>query len=603
MHRISEKHSGQYAEGCQKTVPARSVARVSILPAIRVILILSVLCLSLWIAMFFLRLSTTSSQFSGGDFAIFAQSYYNFLHGRPFQSSLFFEDPRQFINPFPFVNILVWHGYFTSTLLLAPLYNIWPSVPWLYTLHILFVFGGIGLFSFLIVRTSAPDSTRLRLALTFSLLCVSCVFMNTVQMAVPSTLLPPFVLAAYYSVLRQSRGKLLLITVLICLLQDDLAIFMLLFFLCLFFWEPQSRPLILLPAVCTFLYFTLWTLVFQPALRYELIPVGRHPVSMLLFRLTQMRWLSPDVLASIPFASWVRILTPILIFFTGILAYAYAAGIRHRTAGRLCALALVPSGAHLLYTLYSCADRHATPVYATAYLAALVFITQGHMQTSRIHTLSARAILVGFGGLAVSVNILLIVPFIPPVTRWRVRDVLNLCPGLNLGHPSPSREQTYKAQVLSNKETLRVVASIPSSASLVFWGNRTLDGYLANRSELWPFPCFYDLSDFLCVQKDALTSSFNGTKVEDARYDMPGTNAGHYWNPDVPISLQLAEAIRTELVEMRKTHTVLFDGTHTLVLRRVVHTPLPVPASSIGFGFVRYISRTFLLTHPGEDDE
>src|SRR2546425_5842613 len=109
--------------------------------------ILSVVIFPLVLTGFFVNLASTISDSSTGGIAWTHQVFYNFVHGRPFQSSLFAsqkagESVGFSFNPYPYISTNVIHVNFFPYLF-APLWNIWPTLPWLY--GVVFLFNYLGL--------------------------------------------------------------------------------------------------------------------------------------------------------------------------------------------------------------------------------------------------------------------------------------------------------------------------------------------------------------------------------------------------------------------------------------------------------------------------
>src|SRR3989442_707972 len=194
---------------------------------------------------FFVNLASTISDSSTGGIAWTHQVFHNFVHGRPFQSSLFAsqkagESVGFSFNPYPYISTNVIHVNFFPYLF-APLWNIWPHLPWLYGVVFLYNYLCFSYFSGKILQYLSPNSVLIKTPLAIALL-LSSGFLFTFQQKAQLLLFSgPVILAAYYFLMREWKLAFLLAAALLCLVSEDAAMVVLTFSIYIFLFERRQR--------------------------------------------------------------------------------------------------------------------------------------------------------------------------------------------------------------------------------------------------------------------------------------------------------------------------------------------------------------------------
>jgi len=180
--------------------------------------VLALLLLAVYIVAFFYEVNSTLGDNSWGDVSYFNQLAYNFTHGRALQTSHMRLGQHGVLeNPFPYAHSFSTHVSFTPYLFLW-LYRFMPNVIGLYLIVILLnVAGSLGI-GWLIMRRLRSDHYRF---LSYTLACVMFFsvlpVMDIITYKAHFLLYAgPFILAAYYFLLRDNRLLFAITGLLIC---------------------------------------------------------------------------------------------------------------------------------------------------------------------------------------------------------------------------------------------------------------------------------------------------------------------------------------------------------------------------------------------------
>lgn len=144
------------------------------------------------------------------------------------------------------------------------------------------------------------------------------------------------------------------------------------------------------------------------------------------------------------------------------------------------------------------------------------------------------------------------------------------------------------------------MGEISRDKSVVFWGNYIMSAFITDRNDIWYFPMYYDLADFLLIQKDAKHSCFTANDLADLDYKKPGLQDSFYEDINKPVSGQLTAKIMEDLVNNKRTHRVAYNSTYVLVLERLEHHKFYMPESSVGFGWLKNTPKVFSKIIVGE---
>lgn len=533
---------------------------------------------------FFVDLAAFSGP-SSGDTAVFVQAYHNMVSGRPFQSSLFYEDSRQFTNDSPYLNMLVWHGYFLAPLLLAPLYVLGGGLTATFAVWIAIIMAGTAGATYLLARRIAGAQPHIVAALTSAALAASGYLRNMTSLLVPSTMATPFVVLMHLGAVARRRWVFALGAACLCLLQEDLALDVLGYaVVALVLLVPREekamRRAIAVGGVLALLYFLGWNLVLQPAIRAELTPVRLGGASMLGFRLSQF---SSDpvafILAALEPKGLVRVFGPLLVLAAIGVGFGLAFERRRPFEWRpALALTLGAPLVHVAYSVYTHGDRHATTVLAFGYIAFVHAMADVDFSRPRW---PSRSLVVSAVALVAALTLLGVV-FMP---NYVAGSVIGRALGLT---DRPLSRDGGSEAIASDSRVTRYVNALPRSASVTLWANHPTEGFVAARSDLWLFPSQYDESDYLVIQRDARRTT--ALDLGDLDYSAPGTALKPALNPFGPVRTDVLERVVTRLVEEDGTHEVVEDEAEgLLVLRRREKAAVAMPASTVGFGWAKHL--------------
>jgi hypothetical protein len=148
--------------------------------------------------------------------------------------------------------------------------------------------------------------------------------------------------------------------------------------------------------------------------------------------------------------------------------------------------------------------------------------------------------------------------------------------------------KSREAERLSNVAFISAMNNIPSDRSVVFWSNINTEAFIANRSDVWFFPNYFDLADFLVLQKGARRSFFEakilpGETLREALKNGVAVSTG-----DAIVEPAIVQVLVRDLVYVNKTHAILRDDDNILILMRNTHYEFVVPAHTVGFGWVTH---------------
>ncbi len=527
----------------------------------------------LFVAAFFFTLNTTISDFSGGDAQFHNQMYYNFFHGRPFQFSIWPGDSRYLVNPSPYLSVLVWHSNILSTIIVSFFYLFHSGINTMYAVFIMLNYIGFAFFTFKIIQRLSPPDANLKSILAFSVFLLSGYLGYAVSKGAPITMCGPFILAAYYFLISEKKAAFFLTIVSMCLIQDDLAIFAVTFLIVLLLFEKRCERTVYLSLAFSLGYFIVWNFVMQPFLRQNLVLVDQGS-SLLLSR-------SHEAMETL--SSWRLDPKRWLTVFSGFYLPVLAAVLIYRLFGRPGALPwpkifsfifLAPA-AHWVYGSFTLSGTHLLPVPVMTYLALLIFVGAVQFDWKKRAGLAQAAILTVSAGIFLCINFMVMtpaMPFSPRIYAWKAIKHLT---GIEIFKSDEFRKKMakddeWRKQIPSNKETIKIVNSIPKDRSIVFLGNYLVRGFITDRNDIWVFPMYYDLADFLVIEKGSKYSSYGGENLEGLDYRRPELRERFYNASDGVLSDKLVGKIREEIVGNKHTHRVASDTEHVLVLERVM---------------------------------
>ncbi len=542
-----------------------------------------------FVVAFFFTLNTTVSDFSGGDVQIANQLYYNFFHGRPLQFSVCPERPTEFYNPYPYLNILTIHSDVLSTAIVAFFYIFHSGINTMYAVFIILNYIGFAFFTFKIIERLSTSDVKLKSILAFSVFLLSGYLNHVIYKGGPQMICGPFILAAYYFLKAEKKTAFFLTIVSLCLIQDDLAIFAITFLIVLLIFEKRCKNAIYLSLAFSVGYIVVWYFMMQPFLRRDLVLVNNKSSSLLLARFQEMpgiisAWgLNPRAFLTVFSGFYLPILAAILIYRFFV-----------RPGGlpwpKILSFIFLAPAVHWAYGICTLAARHLLLIMVMTYLAFLVFVGAMRFDWKKKMYPAQTAILLIAAGIFLCINFMVMtpaLPFSPRISAWKAVKHLT---GIEIFKSDGFRKKMaaddkWRKQIPSNKETIKIVNSIPKDRSIVFWGNCSIRGFITDRNDIWFFPLYYDLADFLVIQKDAKYSSSGMEDLKDLNYKEPALREKFYNAVNGAVSDQLTEKIKKELVDNKHTHRVMRDDGYVLILERLARYKFYMPKSSMGFGW------------------
>ncbi len=536
-----------------------------------------------FVILFFFKLNTTVSDFSMSDVPNLNQLYYNISHGRPFQVTTYLEESAQFHNPYPYFNMMVLHGFFLTGLIVSLFYIPWPGINTMYAVFIIVNSLGVAFFTFKIIERLSRPNAYLKALLAFSVYLLSGILRQTVARGIPITMCGPFILAAYYFLISEKKYAFFITIVSLCLIQDDLAIFAITFLIVLLIFERKCKNAIYLSLAFSIGYFVLWNFIIQPALRYDLVLVNCESSSMLQERFRQMLeslflWKLDLKRSLIVFSSFYL---PVL---AAIIIYRFFGVLRRQPWLKIFSFAFLAAAAHWAYGSFNLLGTYLMPALTMVYLTFILFLCGINFDWKKKITQRSSVVLLAVAGIYLVVNLIVMAPVLPYSLRSHAWKIVKQLTGVEIFQKNEAQKQ-----IVSNKETIKIVKAIPADKSVVFWGNLSICAFMTDRNDFWFFPMYYDLADFLVIQKDAKYSWFEAGDLKDLDYKRPGFWGelyGHATNEVV--SGQLVDKIREGLVNNRGTHRVMCDTKYVLVLERVMRYKFYTPKSSVGFGWIEH---------------
>lgn len=552
------------------------------------------------ISLFFKALSSTTTNFSWGDIAWIHQAFYNFVNDRPMQTSIYYYSGAGNIgNPYAYANQLAMHINFTPYIF-SVFYKLFPGLSTVYAIVIFFNLIGFLGFFYLILNFYSKEQLILRYCFAVSVLFAG----NFLTLCLHNWAVFPlyqgvFILAMFYAMLRESKWAFIAASVLFLLVSDDAALFAFSFGVFLYLYRPQEKFYSYFLMTSSVGYFLFTSFFLFPVVKFD-INTSNLASSDTIIRLNNLF----NGLYSHSYHE-------ILVYF-GFIVFIYAmAVIAMRRIPMevfyksLLFILIAPLSHWFITWATGGGGQHLMPVYTMIMLATLYMIGKWRIDKElKIETYRVLLIICGF-------LVVFVFNFNHSTKHY-------------LGH------QVDLAQRNSNEAVIKVLSDIPPQYSVVYWTNRGVDGFAVARNDVWKFPSYFDMADYLVIQKDATESFFEGDslsgpartwdgKKEDCE-DSGGLNignptdarlrhmlyCGHYFTSggrNTKMDPGILEAITDELVGTNKTHVIEKDNENLFVLRRIISHKFPMPNSSIGFGWMenipKYMSKIFHLNSAG----
>ncbi len=549
-------------------------------------------------ASFFVNLNSTLAEWSESGINWPLQLFYNFLHGRPFQSSLYAAPGGGvavgFVgNPHAYIHANVIHANFLPYLF-AYAWALRPTLAWLYGLIILWnVVCGLVLTG-LILKSLSPRDWKPKAVFASAVFLAGGLLSILDQFAQFLLFVGPFLMAVYYFFLTRRRFWFLAAVAAVCLTGEDAAMTAVSFLAYLYFFEPEGKPYALRGAAFAVPYTLLILLVVQPASRAELTLLSGTNMTNVL---KQVFELTPDGLARNVKTMWP--------LFTVLPAFAMAGPLfgwpPMLQAWRIAGLGLVSTAPYWGESFARGGGHHILPPFISTYLALLAMLGQGKAEGGAWARRRVPA-----AALAATAVFLLF--------SWRVQSnnlPTALKPSLyrlsGKAEKAAATELSLKIEEASNRAVIAAARALPPEKSLVYLVNYRSTGFFLDRSDVWQCadtlqgPYAFEQTDYFLVQKDGidLTCCLNPSVGSDLR-EVLKKGGEHVNDRSCPMTSALLKVIRETFVQ---THRVVQDDDHVLLLENRHPRTFISPATTLGFGWRRNLfKKAVIAASPSERD-
>ena len=521
-------------------------------------------------ASFFAAFNATLSDWSGFGFTWTVQIFHNFLHGRPFQSSIFATVSTGgsvgfTANPYAFIHANVIHVNFTPYAF-AWLWALRQTPAAIYALLFAWNLAAGGALSVSILRRGGSTDWRARAALAGTALAFGGLLSVLCQMGQLLLFAGPFMLGAYDAFLARRRWLFLAWIAALALVTEDAAMVAVCFGGYFLLFEEEGKAYAAVALAFSLPYLLLLLTVVQPAARAELTMSASSTtvaVARLLFSLT------PAVLGRNLFS-----MAPLLPFVPLYLVAACLFGLPdRRSSWKVAALAIVPAFPHWGECVVVGGAHHLLPPWYGLLLGLLCWLRTARGPVFRPRLLPAAVALFFVAALRVQAGHL---PAALKVPLYRASGK---------GEKADALVRSLASEEASNRAVIAAAASVPPERGLSYLTNNHVTGFIVARSDVWIFPDYYDTADYLLVQKDATdaTCAFE-TGGPATRESLARTLCRNVRLQ--PVTPAMVEAVRAVLVG-GGTHAVAREDEHVLLLERKERVPFLSPPSTYGWGWLR----------------
>ena len=524
---------------------------------------------------FFINLNSFSSDYTAGGVTATVQFFYNFLSDRPFQTSLYAIDQGLgFHNPYAYLNTYAIHVN-VMPFLFAPIWNLWPNLTWLNGMVFLVNYASMAFFAWKTLQFLSPGSYKIK-ALAAIGLAFSSGFLFTFQQNAQFLLFAtPFMLAAYYFLVTRQKPMFMVSMLLLCLISEDAAMVALTFSSYIFLFERDARKFAYWGGAISITYLAIALFIVQPAARAELELTSSTTALVVINHILTFK---PD------FGVILIGLAPALFFLPAFFIAVIMFGNPQLPWIRIEGLVLLAPLPHWGESVVVGASHHLIPVLCFLYAGFVTVIGKTPDSATATQEFSKqKALLVlGLTALFLAGTLRILISNVPENLLPPVYDLV--------GKHEKARkiEQGIEYRLL-NRRVVEAVRQIPKGNSLTFLTNSAVAGYIADRSDIWPFPYYFDVVDYLVLQP-GVSQSFYSFPQMDNQDLKASVGQGKFSSAnDLTISPDSVRAIVRHLVENEKTHRIALEEPGLVLLERIEKKPLYIPPSTLGFGWIHNV--------------
>jgi hypothetical protein len=540
-----------------------------------ILFFISITIFTFYLALFFISLSSLVSDYSWGDVAYHHQIFYNFLHDRPFQTSVYWSALANSVNQYAYLNMINIHLYL-SPFLFSFIYYLIPNLYGLYFTLLVVNYISLAFFLWKLVCLFTVEDRLLKYLLVMSfLLTHAFTFLLIGGKASPILLGTPFLLAAYYFLQRERYGLYYICSLLFCLSYDDCGLFFISFLGYVFLFERKHLKPAVVTALLGLFSVVLVIGILQPMARINM--PGKSVASV--FDALGIVW---DSMNSSGFlfrfinqnGKLLLMFGSLFLAFTVILLLSKRSG--HQDLYRCLGLIFLAPLSHWASIVVG-VGVHFMPVTVFTFIAITLIMSKSELNISGIWTQQKWLALALIGFYFVS-NLF--------VFSYLQRHYIG---------------NEYAEEKKSNAHCLQVINRIvPNNDSLTYWTACGIDGFLGNRSNLWRFPHFFDRADFLVMQKNAKNTFFQAKIISGQDIYQSLMNGTYHSTGAIAITdNKMIDAVSDMLVKANSSHTIVFDDPEVVVLKRKERFRFEQPSETIGFGFFvnfpKYLKAKFPL--------
>jgi hypothetical protein len=549
------------------------------------------LYLSVLIGLFFITLNTVGSDYSWGDVDYYHQGLYNFWNGRLFQTSLYRLSDSQDWCPFAYVHGFTIHVNVMNYLMAFP-YKFCPNLNIFYAVPLVYNVVGMILFCYVMtffpvapeMDVSNPDTKRnVTVFLAGVFLLWGTFYAAITYKGHAPIYATPLFLASYVFVKKERYLPFFLCALSICLIQEDCALWMACYALCLLLFDHKRHFSVFGVFLIGLGYFLLVSFWLQKDAKWYLAAVQyRSDMSMTwhMYILSQFTQGTRFVYTLI---NNLRTLGSNLCF-VGVLIWVLRKQVKLLPLEwGLLLLAPLPHFASLLVGRGG--PHHFIPVIGSV----IVVVTQ----------MVLRAVAVLPQGVIV-VNLKRRIGFLVGTLLLGTYLLSNFILCLNgyilLRAYGVLKSAFYNpTKIVSNRHVAKTINHlIPSSSSLCYWTARDVSGFITGRSDIWRFPYAFDDTDFLVIQKGVNDSFFefrqpfrdlNLAELAENNGDTRSKRENRSCSSMEPCHILATdtEFFKRLLVNQRKTHSVFYEDDDLLILQSKVHRPIYQPPFTESF--------------------
>ncbi len=532
------------------------------------IFILSLATFIFYVIVFFISLNSLVSDYSWGDIVYHHQIFYNFLHGRPFQTSVYWHALVNSINPYAYLNIVNIHLYL-SPFLFSPIYFLVPNLNGLYFTVMAVSYVSLAFFLWKLVCLYTLEDRLQKYLLVMSFVLASAfTFSLIVGKASPILLGLPFLLAAYYFLQREKYILYYTCSLLFCLSYDDCGLVFVSFLAYIFFFEKKHLKPAVVTAIMGLMSVGLIIGLLQPLARIN-IP-GKSVASV--FDAAGVIWnnVSGGYISTFLHHAGIGLLLfgSLALAFPVILLRSKRTGKQGQDLYQCLGLIFLAPLSHWVSIVVN-VGVHFMPVVAFTLIAITLAISRSALTIPATWSLQS----------------VLVLAIISLYLAGNIYAFFFMYPQHHYGYISSEYVDEEKANALCLQN---IKSLVPEENSLTYWTARGLDGFLGNRSNLWRFPHFFDQTDYLVIQKNAKNTFFQAKILPGQNiYQSLRNGTQHSTGQKVSIDSKLVDAVCDELGNVKNSHTIMFDDPEMVVLKRKDSIRFEQPVETYGFGFLK----------------